>query len=363
MSIIKKYRMGVLGLGEGRSIISAALNSEHWELVNVCDLNEALCKERMEEFGLSKYTLDYNDLLKDESIEVIAIYTPDQLHGRHIRQALEAGKHVICTKPLLPSLQEAKEMLECRRKYSGVVFVGQSTRYFEPMLHQREDFEKGLNGEVVSVEAHYITDARWFLERDWSHQQGFSWMHNFMIHAVDLVRWYMPDIVEVYGCGVTSQNSKDKGLLCNDTMKFLLKDAHGKFSVVGGSYATPTLKKEYEPSIACTIRGTKGITRGEYLKLQYNTHFDKQGHVNNNYDDKHDYYFRFDGESHHAGEYQNYIEYFAKALDKGLTPKPDMEEAIVTLAVMEAMRKSIETGLPVRLEDVLIENGLSELLP
>ena len=106
MNSNKKYRIGVLGLGEGRSIISATLKSERWDLVNVCDLNEELCKERMKEFGLPGYTLDYKDMLKDDSIDTIGIYTPDQLHGRHIIQALEAGKNVICTKPLLSSLSQ-----------------------------------------------------------------------------------------------------------------------------------------------------------------------------------------------------------------------------------------------------------------
>lgn len=46
----KKFKLGVLGLGEGRSIMSAALWSDAWELVEICDLNEDICKERIEEF-------------------------------------------------------------------------------------------------------------------------------------------------------------------------------------------------------------------------------------------------------------------------------------------------------------------------
>ena len=101
---MKKYVMGVLGLGEGRSIISAVLNSKHWELGCICDLNENLCKERCVEFNVERYTTDYNEMLSDDSIDVIGIYTPDQLHATHIKMALEAGKHVICTKPLMVSL-------------------------------------------------------------------------------------------------------------------------------------------------------------------------------------------------------------------------------------------------------------------
>lgn len=358
MSNINKYRIGVLGLGEGRSIISAVLQSEYWELGNICDLNESLCKERIKEFNLDKYTLSYQEMLEDESIDVIGIYTPDQLHGRHIREAIEAGKHVICTKPVLASLSEAKEVLECAEKYNRYIFVGQSSRFFEPMLHQREDFEKGKHGEVLSVDTHYITDARWFLKKGWSLKGGFSWMYNFMIHAVDLVRWYFPNIEEVYGCGVVSSNTKEYGLNCYDDVKFLLKDSKGSFATVGGCYTSPTLKKDIEPSIACIIRGTKGTSRAEYAKLRYNTHFENEDFQAYSYDDKHSYYFRFEGESHHAGEYQNYIEYFAKCLDKGETPKPDLIEAVQTLAVMKAMERSLELGVPVKVKDVLEEHGL-----
>ena len=52
----KIYRLGILGLGEGRSVISAALSSPHWEIGNICDLNESLCQQRCEEFGLTDYT-------------------------------------------------------------------------------------------------------------------------------------------------------------------------------------------------------------------------------------------------------------------------------------------------------------------
>lgn len=80
----KKLRIGVLGLGEGRSVISAVQSSGLWKLGAICDLNEQLCRERAEEFHLSGYCTDYQEMLRDESIDVIGIYTPDQLHAQHI---------------------------------------------------------------------------------------------------------------------------------------------------------------------------------------------------------------------------------------------------------------------------------------
>ncbi len=359
---MKKLVLGVLGLGEGRSIISAVQESEYWELGALCDLNEELCKKRCREFQLDEsiYTLSYEEMLAETSIDVIGIYTPDQLHATHIKMALKAGKHVICTKPLMVDLDEANALLKAQRQSGKQVFVGQSSRYFEPMCHQRTDYEEGKHGELVTLEAHYISDSRWFLERDWSHLKGFSWMYNFMIHAVDLAAWYLPDIEEVYGMGAVSANTKERGLEVCDTLKFLLKNKDGRFASVTGAYATPTLGSAVEQSISCTLRGTQGISRAGYPKLQYYTNFRPIQKVAElqNFEDKHDYYFRFEAENHHAGEYQNYIEHFAKDLLAGKTPKPDLREGIHTLAVMEAMEESLEKGTPVKVQDVFRRRGI-----
>ncbi|QMV43334.1 Gfo/Idh/MocA family protein [Cohnella cholangitidis] len=350
------YRMGVVGLGEGRSIMSAALSSSRWKLAKVCDLNQELCEHRAKEFDFHEWTTDYQEMLADPDIDVIAIYTPDQLHFRHVCQALEAGKHVICTKPLLPSLEGAKELMEAQERTGKHVFVGQSSRFFEPMKLQRQDFEAGRNGDVETVEAYYITDARWFLEKAWSRQKGFSWMYNFVIHAVDMVRWYLPDITEVMGFGRSSANNAAYGLETWDTVRFLLRDSSGRIATVSGSYTLPILDLAAETAIGCTIRGTKGTTRGEYPNLRYHTHFEGEEPAVQKMDDMHDYYFRFEGISHHAGEYQNYIEYFAECLDQGITPKPNIEEAVTTLALMEAMERTLRSnGQSVKVQDVLDE--------
>ncbi len=356
----KKYTMGVLGLGEGRSIISAVLNSDLWELGCICDLNEALCKERCEEFHITNYTTSYEEMLLDPTIEVIGIYTPDQLHAAHIKMALEAGKHVICTKPLMISLDEANNLLAVQKRTGKIVFVGQSSRYFEPLRRQHIDYEEGKHGELVTLEAHYISDSRWFLARDWSHQKGFSWMYNFMIHAVDLAAWYLPEIEEVYGMSTVSANTKAYGLEVPDTLKFLLKDKSGRFASITGCYATPTLGSAIEQSISCTLRGTKGISRGGYPKLQYYTNFEpiEKTATLQTFDELHPYFFRFEQESHHAGEYQNYIEHFATALNNGETPKPDLKEGIHTLAVMEAMDISIRTGERISVDEILRKRGI-----
>src|SRR5690606_29161595 len=110
-----KLRLGILGLGEGRSTMSAALSSPKVDLVKICDRNLELCKQRAKEFDFHKYTTEFQDLLDDDSIEAIAIYTPDHLHAAHIKLALQHHKHVVCTKPLIDDLNQAVELLELQQ--------------------------------------------------------------------------------------------------------------------------------------------------------------------------------------------------------------------------------------------------------
>ncbi|MGI5898526.1 MAG: Gfo/Idh/MocA family protein [Christensenellales bacterium] len=353
------WTLGVLGLGEGRSIMSAALSSKSWRLGNICDLNEELCKSRRDEFGFDRYTTRYEDMLEDPAIDVIGIYTPDQLHALHIKMALKAGKHVICTKPLLVDLEEANDLLKVQKETGKSVFVGQSSRYFESAMQQRKDYEAGKLGELITLETHYISDSRWFLDKGWSHQKGFSWMYNFLVHPVDLAVWYLGDVQSVYAAGVTSANTKSRGIDSPDAMKVLLTNSDGLCASVNGVYASPSLPGNVQQSISCTLRGTKGVCLGG-SNLSYVYKFDENGNEAHELDlsDRWGYYYRFEGATHHAGEYQNYIEDFAAEMNAGRAAKPDLREGIRTIAVMEAIKESMSYGRAVKVQDVLDKNNI-----
>ena len=150
---MKKLGLGVLGLGEGRSIISGALNSELWNVVQLCDVNEQLGRERCHEFSLGNFTTSMDELLANKDVDVVGIYTPDHLHAEHVIEVLGAGKHVICTKPFLNDLSQAKEVLAAQKNSGKAVMVGQSSRFFAPFARQRKHFGSGAFGEPVPSEA------------------------------------------------------------------------------------------------------------------------------------------------------------------------------------------------------------------
>lgn len=354
--------IGILGVGEGRSTMSAALQSKKLRLKTICDRNEELCKQRCKEFDFTSYTTNYDDLLNDAEIDIIAIYTPDHLHADHIKQALLHGKHVVCTKPFIDDLSRAKELLDIQQQTGKKVFVGQSSRFFEPYKRQRKDFEAGEIGELITIESHYNADHRWFLEKKWALEDSFKWLYGGLSHPVDFIRWYLPNIEEVMGYGMISANGKAAGLKNEDTMHFIFKSTDGRIARVSGTYTSPTQPTKRDSGMSCVLRGTEGASQADYHELRYAI-TDKTGEekVIHWGDAKLKYFFRFEGQSHHAGEYQNYLEYFVDSIEQDFTAYPDMKEGIGTVALLQAMDKTLKTGVPVKVAELLKQYNLEPL--
>ena len=266
---MQKLGLGVLGLGEGRSIISAGIQSPLWDVVCLCDANEPLCRQRCAEFGLTRFTTSYDELLRNKDVDAIGIYTPDHLHAGHVIRALQAGKHVICTKPFLDNLTCAREVLEAQRRSGRQVMVGQSTRFFASFIRQREHFATGAFGDLITLEASYHADHRWFLEKPWARQASFKWLYGALSHPADLVRWYLPDVAEVMGYSYLSNNGRTGGLANPDTFHFVLKAACGKIARVSGAYSGPTVPAQRDSGMTCVLRCAKGASQADYHELRY----------------------------------------------------------------------------------------------
>jgi predicted dehydrogenase len=352
-------RLGILGLGEGRSTVSAALSSAKYELKTICDVKEEMCRLREKEFDFHQHTTNYQDMLDDQEIDVIAIYTPDHLHADHVKQALLHGKHVICTKPFIDDLSKATELIALQEKSGKRVFVGQSSRFFEPAKRQRADFEAGLIGELITIESHYHADHRWFLEKAWSLERSFKWLYGGLSHPVDFIRWYLPDIEEVMGYGMISSNGRRAGLKNEDTMHFIFKAADGRVARVSGAYTGPIQPAQRDSGMTCILRCTEGASQADYHELRYSV-TDRSGEerIINWGDATMKHYFRFEGQSHHAGEYQNYLDYFAGSIENNFIASPDLREGVGTIALLHAMDRSLHTGKPVMPREILNEYGL-----
>jgi predicted dehydrogenase len=337
----------------------------------MCDLNQELGRQRQKEFGIGQFTDSFDEMLSDPAIDAVAIYTPDPLHALHCRKALEAGKHVICTKPLFDSLDGARAVYDAWQASGCRFLVGQSSRWGEPMLRQWHDYQAGKLGEVWTVEAHYHHDHRHYMAHSWAAKAGIKWIFCGLSHPVDLVRRYFPDIEEVFGYGVQSNASKRLGQSGPDILHFVFKCQSGKIARVSGCYGLPTLVGDDQAMSGNTrdslksviVRGEKGTTRADYPDLRYAYHFEGSPSGIETFENKRDYYYRYGGFSHHAGEFQNYLDAFAREIRGGEPAGPDLVEGIGTVAILQAMERSLEKIKPIKVADILSEYWLDGAIP
>src|SRR5690349_14860566 len=139
----KLFGVGVLGLHEGHTMLVALRASGLCRAVAGCDLEPGKREEALVASPGLFVTAAYRELLARDDVQIVCIYTPDAMHAEHIRMAFEAGKHVVCTKPLLNDPAQAAPLLELANSKGLRLQVGQSTRFYEPFQRQRELFEAG----------------------------------------------------------------------------------------------------------------------------------------------------------------------------------------------------------------------------
>ena len=143
-------------------------------------------------------------------------------------------------------------------------------------------------------------------------------------------------------------------------MHFIFKATDGRIARVSGAYTGPIQPAQRDSGMSVILRCTEGASQADYHELRYAI-TDKTGEekIVTWGDSTIKYYFRFEGQSHHAGEYQNYLEYFTDSITQGYTAYPDIKEGIGTIALLQAMDRSLQTGMPVKVNDILAEFGLS----
>jgi predicted dehydrogenase len=350
--------IGVLGLHEGRTLLTALGRSAHARAVAGCDLRDEKIAAAREEMPDLFYTTSYEELLARPEVEIVAIYTPDHLHADHVVAAFEAGKDVICTKPLVNSFEGARRVLEAGRRTGRRLLVGQSTRFFESFQRQRAAYERGEIGELELVDAHYTHRMDWFYDKSpWAIADS-DWVYMGLSHPVDLVRWYLGRIDEVQAFGSHSALARRYGVEGFDIYVVNLRSVEGRLGRVMGNYGLHELPTARN-AIELMLYGSEGSSLGQYHDMRFiSTRPDGTEVTEDPLYAKRAYYFNNEVHGMHYGEFANYAEQFARALLTDQPHSPNLEEGVETFCVMEAIRRSATSGEPVALAPLLAEVGL-----
>lgn len=199
-----KLGVGIIGLGGiARTHIPGWVASEHAELVAGCDIDPEILPLWGEKHNISKLTTDPMELIDDPDVDIVDVCTPNMYHTEQTVAALDAGKHVLCEKPLAPTPDDIRKMIAARDRSGKLLMTAQHQRFRGISQALKAEIETGALGDVYHARS-------WMLRRGglpvrptfiYKQHSGGGPCIDIGVHVLDLTLWLMghPKPVAVSG--------------------------------------------------------------------------------------------------------------------------------------------------------------------
>jgi len=164
----KKYKVGVIGVGFIGPAHMEGIRRLGFDVVAVAEATQELAEQSAERLLVPKAYGDWKDLIADPEIDVVHIASPNFLHYKHAKAALEAGKHVICEKPLAMTSAESGELVRLAAEKKLVNAVNFNIRFYPLVQDAKARIEAGEIGDkLYIIQGSYLQD--WLLlDTDWN---------------------------------------------------------------------------------------------------------------------------------------------------------------------------------------------------
>ena len=147
-------RIGVIGFGQwGPNHVRNFNMIEGTEVVRVCDASDARLKAAQKLFRSVQFTKNAADVTGAADIDAVVVATPTGTHYALVKAALEAGKDVLCEKPLARTSAECRELKELAAKHGRILMVGHVFLYNSGVLHLKVDLDRGELGRIYYMDA------------------------------------------------------------------------------------------------------------------------------------------------------------------------------------------------------------------
>jgi predicted dehydrogenase len=208
---MKTINLGLIGggfMGKAHSLAYSAVPMFFWPTEfmpvkhTVAEFNDRLAQSARERFGFGSATSNWRDIVDNPDIDVVDIATPNNTHAEIAIAAIQAGKHVICEKPLARTVDEARQMYEAAAASSVVNMVAFNYRRTPAVALAKRYIDEGAIGEIVNVRGTYLQD--WSADPNsplsWRFQKevaGSGAIGDILTHVLDMVRYLAGEIVEV----------------------------------------------------------------------------------------------------------------------------------------------------------------------
>ena len=361
---MEKLKIGVIGCGgiaNAKHLPSLSKLPELCEIVAFCDLIPQRAQEAAEKYGApdAKTYTDYRELLADPKIDVVHVLTPNVAHCQITIDAFEAGKHVMCEKPMAPTAADAQRMIDAARRAGKKFTIGYQNRFREDAQTLYKACRQGALGHVYFAKAHATRRKAvptWgvFTNKE---LQGGGCLIDIGTHALDLTLWcmdnYEPESVSgsvYYELGKNPEGNKfgdwdPETFDVEDSAFGYIKMKDGATIFLESSWALNTTDFK---EAACTLCGTQGgaelLVDGAQRTVKFNTA--KYGQLMDEEIAPKGLVSYYSGESKEPG----YLEarQWLQSILNDTEPLVRPEQALAVTRILEATYRSFEEKREVR---------------
>ncbi len=199
---MKKLKVGIIGAGNiSKYHIDAYRKNPDVELYALCDINESRLKMMGEKYGVSRLFTDKDEMLKLDELDAVSVCTWNSEHAPATIAALNAGKHVLCEKPMATNVEDAIKMKEAAEKNGKLLMIGFVRRFGNDCDIVRDFNSVDYLGDIYYAKATYLrrngNPGGWFGDMS---RSGGGPMIDLGVHVIDFTRFVMgnPKPVSVY---------------------------------------------------------------------------------------------------------------------------------------------------------------------
>jgi len=248
-------RVGLIGCGDIGVLRAQALaKSAAFRLISVADVDAQRASVLAARYKAAP-DKDWAVMLRRPDVDAVVVSTPPDSHAEIAIAALQAGKHVLCEKPLARTAEECRQMMDAAKSGHRTLATGFNYRFYPSVMKAREFFDAGAIGDLDHIRSYagYSASAH---RQGWLHDVGImggGTLRDNGIHLIDTTLYFFGDPVDVQGYG-TSLVWKFSG--CEDNGFVLLRNSQGKIATLQSSWTEWTGYK-----FSVEIYGTKGCIR------------------------------------------------------------------------------------------------------
>lgn len=345
--------IGCGGIANGKHLPSLQKISEV-NIVAFCDIEIEKAQVAAEQYGANdaKVYENYKLLLENDDIDVIHVCTPNSSHKALTVASLDAGKHVMCEKPMAKTTEEAKEMIEAAKRNGKKLTIGYQNRFRPDSQYLRKATQRGDLGDIYYGKAQAIRRRAvptWgvFLDEE---KQGGGPLIDIGTHALDLTLWMMDNYEPESVMGSTFHKLGKKENAANawgpwDPKKFTVEDSafgfikmkNGSTIILESSWALNSLEVD---EAKCALSGTEG---GADMKDGLRIHGEEFGSLyTTNVELENKGVDFYEGETVDEAEVEarSWIDSIVNDTEPVVKP----EEAMVITQILEALYQSAKTG-------------------